>query len=49
MAPGLLYIGASDAASLLGGEAQFGGVLLGPGLQVLGLVLFLLLTLRNRR
>ena len=49
MAPGLLYIGVSDAASLLGSEVQFGGVLLDLGLRVLGLVVFLLLAVRNRR
>jgi TRAP transporter 4TM/12TM fusion protein len=49
MAPGLLYIGASDVASLLGSDAQFGSVLLDLGLRLLGLVVFLLLVIRNRR
>jgi hypothetical protein len=49
MASGLLYIGASDAASSLGSEAQSGGVLLDLGLRVLGLIVFLLLTVRNRQ
>ena len=49
MVPGLLYIGAADVASLLGGDAQFGSVLLDPGLRLLGLVVFLLLRIRNRR
>jgi TRAP transporter 4TM/12TM fusion protein len=49
MAPGLLYIGASDVASLLGSDVQFGGVFVELALRLLGLAIFVLLTVRNRR
>jgi hypothetical protein len=45
----LLYIGASDAASLFSSKAQFGGVLLDLRLRPLGVAVFALLALRNRR